>query len=464
MSQDQTDKLKNILCEVHSKKIQFINVGPETERLFICSDCLKKDKKFCMTNMNDFLSIDEFKQEYLKKITGEMEQLKVTAASQIDHLNTHLKDGLTRIDEDFETLRDGLLSFIKNSLGAHKMAMVKRYTELNSANVRSLESLIVRIGSMISATNNLSKELNTALVSSIEDHSKLQRVITNLMVSRKEFGEVLKDMKIFSASFTARDIEAQYTMSKENLDAILSRIKERFANTISHTVGTEEFREETVKKPSKNIKDIKVRSSPVTEVGKFEKLKSASLKYLGAFELSKHASHHVLSNCSINGVFMATGHADSTFKIWLLNPRYFDTPFSSSAKRPVTADEILISGTSSGTVANFKKKDVTELKPDSQILPLELVSSNLTIAIHITGRVPQALRDSPKLRIPQIEERHDTAIGRCKWRAHRIRGHVHQHAPQDRKSRPDLPQESPQGSNSSDRGLLPRRRYLDRGS
>lgn len=162
-------------------------------------------------------------------------------------------------------------------------------------------------------------------------------------------------------------------MDKAGLTSLKARLKERVGNGLSSILADESFKADVVRKPSKTIKDVKLNASQVLEVVKFDKLKSAGLQYLGAFELAKHSSHHVLSSCTINGVYMATGHVDSTFKIWLMNPRFFDTSFTSSSQKKITCDEMMLSGTGSGTSANFKKKEVTEMKPDSEVLPLELV-------------------------------------------------------------------------------------------
>lgn len=185
--------------------------------------------------------------------------------------------------------------------------------------------------------------------------------------------ETIKDLRIMTTNITFKDIECEYVMEKPELITLSNRLKERVGQAMSSILATEDFKAEVVRKPNRNIKDVRSKPSSLMEVGKLDKYKSASLKYLGAFELSKHASHHVLSSCLINGVFMATGHVDSTFKLWLLNPQYFETTFTSVGHKIVTSDEILLSGTGSGTTGNFKKKETTEMKPDSQVLPLELV-------------------------------------------------------------------------------------------
>lgn len=176
-------------------------------------------------------------------------------------------------------------------------------------------------------------------------------------------------------------------MDNAALNSLSNRLKERVGQAMSSILANDEFKEDVVRKPSRSIKDVKVKNSSVLEVGRIEKFKSCGLKYLGAFELARHASHHVLSSCLINGVFMATGHADSTFKLWLLNPQYFDTSFTTVGHKIVTSEEVLLSGTGSGTTGNFKKKEVTEMKPDSNVLPLELVKK-IDAAVYFTVRVP----------------------------------------------------------------------------
>lgn len=162
-------------------------------------------------------------------------------------------------------------------------------------------------------------------------------------------------------------------MEPPSLITLTNRLKERVGHSLSSILASDEFKEDVVRKPSRNIKDLKIKNVSVLEVGRIDQYKNSALKYLGAFELAKHSSHHVLSSCMVNGVFMATGHADSTFRLWLLNPQYFDTSFTTAGQKIVSSEEVLLSGTGSGTTGNFKKKQITEMKPDSQVLPLELV-------------------------------------------------------------------------------------------
>lgn len=180
---DQTDKMKNILCSQHSKKIQFINVGPETSHLFICSDCLKKNKTFCMDNMNSFVSLEEFKHEFLKKLTKDMEVLKSTLHNQTDHIISKSKEATMRIEEDFDNITTALQQYIKFQMNAYKSVYTKRITDLNNKNTRALSSLIQKLALMVSSSKDLSTELHSALVTSLDDTGRLQKIITSRVIS-----------------------------------------------------------------------------------------------------------------------------------------------------------------------------------------------------------------------------------------------------------------------------------------
>lgn len=94
MSGNDVDRLRGILCGVHHRKIQFINVGLESSVVFVCSECLKQNKQFCMANMKDFVAVDEFKLEFVNRLSKEMEVLKGTVAGQINHMAIHLDEGM----------------------------------------------------------------------------------------------------------------------------------------------------------------------------------------------------------------------------------------------------------------------------------------------------------------------------------------------------------------------------------
>jgi hypothetical protein len=179
---EPADKMRNILCNLHSKKIQFINVGPETSQLFICSDCLKKNKSFCMENMNSFVSLEEFKNEFLKKLTKDMEVLKSTLHNQTDHILSKSKDATMKIEEDFDNITTSLQQYIKFQMNAYKAVYTKRMTELNNKNTRALSSLIQKIALMVGSSKEVSDELQSALVTSLDDTSRLQKIISSSRV------------------------------------------------------------------------------------------------------------------------------------------------------------------------------------------------------------------------------------------------------------------------------------------
>lgn len=377
MPGESVDKLANILCAVHNRKIQFINIGADQQQLFICSDCLKKNKQFCIENINDFVSVDEFKNEYMREVAREMDNLKAVVSNQQAHIANHMKEQTQKIEEDFEGIKDTLVQYVKSTVNGLKSQLVKRLVDLNTQNSKSLNGVSDRLSEMMETSAVIQKELNSALVTSIQDTSKLQRIIIEFLIAQKEFSANLKDMKIVGSNFASKEIVCDYTLDKHSKINVINRIKEKINSACGSIIGGEEFLSKAVQKPTKNIKDIRYKHSNIMEMPRFSTLKETpSLKYLGQFELARHASHHVLSSCLVNGVFLATGHLDSSFKLWLLNSQFFETPFSSKLKPAISCEEMMLSGTTSGTGANFKKKEVTEMKPDSSVQPLKLVFSS----------------------------------------------------------------------------------------
>lgn len=86
--------------------------------------------------------------------------------------------GVSRIEEDFETLKDNLILFLKQVLVSHKTQLIKRFTDLNQNNSRALASITHRINSMNSISEDLRKELNSALGTKIDETSRLEKIIT----------------------------------------------------------------------------------------------------------------------------------------------------------------------------------------------------------------------------------------------------------------------------------------------
>lgn len=118
-------------------------------------------------------------------------------------------------------------------------------------------------------------------------------------------------------------------------------MKEQISNVFYKHVGTDDFRDEVIKKSSKAVKELKIESIDVFESPDFDKVKKSKLSLVGSYQTAKHSSHHVLCASTLSDSFMVTGHSDSTFKIWLMNPSYFQTPFTAAGSKHVAGKDLI---------------------------------------------------------------------------------------------------------------------------
>lgn len=133
----------------------------------------------------------------------------------------------------------------------------------------------------------------------------------------------------------------EYKFEEYKQDLSLKTLKDQINGLVYKQYGSDEFRDEVIKKSSKAVKELKIESQTVFETANFEKLKKGKLDLVGAFQTAKHSSHHILSAAMLNNTFVVTGHSDSTFKIWYMSPSYFQTPFANAGIKVAAAKDLV---------------------------------------------------------------------------------------------------------------------------
>lgn len=121
----------------------------------------------------------------------------------------------------------------------------------------------------------------------------------------------------------------------------IKNVKDQINGLVYKHYGSDEFKDDVIKKSSKAVKELKIESQTVFESSGFEKLKKGKLELVGGFQTAKHSSHHILSSAMLNNTFFVTGHSDSTFKIWYMTPSYFQTPFANSGIKVAAAKDLV---------------------------------------------------------------------------------------------------------------------------
>jgi hypothetical protein len=116
-------------------------MADNAKQFFICPDCMIKEKKFVVENIDFMVSIDDFKQNFLKKMQGEMTVMSDTVDRHISHMENHMKDNCLNIEEDFIKLEKVINSYVTIMLKSYKNKLVSKFQEANKENKRSLDSL-----------------------------------------------------------------------------------------------------------------------------------------------------------------------------------------------------------------------------------------------------------------------------------------------------------------------------------
>lgn len=177
MDSDIAEKMKNILCPIHNKKIQFLNLESSAAQFFICADCLTKNKRYCLDRMEYFVTIEDFKNNYLKKMKKELDHVAESIGGNVTHIENHIKNGEVTIEQDFEKISKILVDHIKLRIRECKTTVLAKFRESNKNNLRKLEELKVKITDMLDDGNGVISKLNRTLNRQIENNGILQTLL-----------------------------------------------------------------------------------------------------------------------------------------------------------------------------------------------------------------------------------------------------------------------------------------------
>lgn len=183
MDSDVGEKMKNILCPIHNKRIQFLNLELSATHFFICADCLTKNKKYCMEKMDYFVSVEDFRTSYLNQMKRELDQIRESISTNLVHIDNHMKDGETSIEDDFEKMGKVLSQFVKQILKGYKSAVVHKFREANKLNLKSMENLKGQITSMLDESGGIISRLNITMNRQIENSQILQNMLQGRFAS-----------------------------------------------------------------------------------------------------------------------------------------------------------------------------------------------------------------------------------------------------------------------------------------
>lgn len=187
MDTEVAEKMKNILCPVHNKKIQFLNLESSATQFFICSDCLTKNKRYCLDRMEYFVTIEDFKNVYLRKMRKDLDVVRESIGSNVSHIENHIQNGEISIEQDFDRLGKTLIDHIKTKVREIKNTIMSRFRDNNRNNLRTLDQLKLQITDMLDEGNGVMVRLNQTLNRQIENNGVLQSLLQGIILLDQSF-------------------------------------------------------------------------------------------------------------------------------------------------------------------------------------------------------------------------------------------------------------------------------------
>ena len=182
MNLDFIERLNNVLCPLHHKKIQFMCMADDAKQFFICPDCMVKEKKFVVENIDFLVSVEDFKQNFLKKMQSEMSVMSESVERHISHMENHIKDNTLNIEEDFGKLEQVINQYVKTMLKSYKTKLVSKFQESNKENKRSLDTLKSQISEMTAEFQSNMNALQSVLINKIENASAIQAIMQDFLI------------------------------------------------------------------------------------------------------------------------------------------------------------------------------------------------------------------------------------------------------------------------------------------
>ena len=124
--------------------------------------------------MEFFVTIEDFKNAYLKKIKKELDHINESIGGNVNHIQNHIKNGEITIEQDFEKITKVLVDHIKLRVRECKSNILTKFRESNKSNLKRLEDLKGKIGNMLDEGNGVISLLNRTLNRQIENNGVLQ--------------------------------------------------------------------------------------------------------------------------------------------------------------------------------------------------------------------------------------------------------------------------------------------------
>ena len=323
---ERQEKLKQALHPIAEKRIQQMSTATNNPLFFISNAELPKNPDEMINFQNCFVSADEQKYVYLKDLAKEINETQNTAAAQIRHIENSFLEQTIAMESDMKRVENYLVDFIKKLVEKYKEGIKAKLSEANQINLRPMFEIRDKILEMKTEGSELIRKLNSNLFPQIvlteEKKVSLQQDLNQI----QQYYEEIKKVKNVANNVSFEQLVVNWNLPEDDLKTAQSKTRLDFHESFEKTFSNMDFINTIISKPEKVVSGIDIYESlQVYKASDYKSLVDSKIKPIGAFELSKHTSHHVHCSYLLNENIMLTGHSDCTFKIWGLNPDYFNS-------------------------------------------------------------------------------------------------------------------------------------------
>lgn len=329
MDLDLLEKLHLIRCQTHNKKMQFICCNPECQNVIVCGDCVKKNKNHTATHLDNFKETDEFIESIVKVTQVEHNEIREKVGYQIQFSKNHIAESMILIDKDFKELEEKMINFVKELMEGIRLNIRVQFDEFNSKNLSTLQRVQKQYETFGTEGSLALNELLGVLRKGLTDTELIAQKIQGFLLERSTQMNSGEDVATIVRSIpSVKSLVCTYNFEEVYLNQIREEIEEEVKEVFLSRFENMELINFIIQPPKISLNEtLSFRCSNVNMVNSSDEFsKQNQIVKVGDIDAAKHPSHHVHSMEVIENIFLATGHADNTYKIWMLSPKTFKTP------------------------------------------------------------------------------------------------------------------------------------------
>lgn len=330
---DRQELLKQALHPVGEKRIQLMSTATNNPLFFISNAELPKNPEEMINFQSCFVSAEEQRYVYQKDLAKEISETNNTANGQIRHIENCFLEQSIAMESDMKRIENYLVEFIKKLVERYKEGIRAKLKEANEVNLKPMFDLRGRITEMQTEGVDLIKTLTGSLFpNTVLNEEKKVQIQQDLNKVQKYY-EDIKRIKNIAINFSFDQLVVNWGLTENDLKQALSTTRNDIHDSFEKTFSNMDFINSVIARPEKLVSGMEESESlQVYRATEYKALTESKIKPIGAYELSKHTSHHIHSSCLLNENVIITGHSDCTFKIWGLNTDFFNSKAITSKK------------------------------------------------------------------------------------------------------------------------------------